>query len=95
MEIQTKVKAMEIQTKVTRIGKRWHCRIFNSNKVLDEMACDSRLDIGFCFRYMLRWHDKMGGVSKMASASRHRGKNHAISGRVWYNYQLGKSYDSM
>ena len=58
MEIQTKVKAMEIQTKVTRIGKRWHCRIFNSNKVLDEMACDSRLDIGFCFRYMLRWHDK-------------------------------------
>jgi hypothetical protein len=39
------------------------------------MACKKKQDIGYCTQEMLRWYDKMGGVSPMAEASRNRQKN--------------------
>lgn len=39
------------------------------------MACKKKQDIGYCTQEMLRWYDKMGGVSPMVEASRNRQKN--------------------
>jgi hypothetical protein len=83
-----------LTTKVTKINGRYHCRLLNKTKVVDEMACEERVDIGYCMRWMLRMHDKCGGVSLMADASRHRRdaeggwKNAEVVGKVWYPNQI-------
>jgi hypothetical protein len=78
----------ELTTKVTTINGRFHCRLLKSGKVIDEMACKRRDDIGYCMREMLRWHDKCGGTSRMADASRSRGKNQTAKGKIWYSSQI-------
>lgn len=82
------MSADPVTTKVTRIDDRYHCRIFHEGKLYDEMACKLKEDIGFCFRYMLRMYDKCGGQSKMADASRFRGKNLCPRGKIWYSSQI-------
>jgi len=77
-----------ITTKVTTINERYHCRILDGNKVLNEMACKLKQDIGYCMTYMLRMHDKCGGTSMMADKSRHRGKNYSAKGKIWYPSQI-------
>jgi len=78
----------ELTTKVTPINGRYHCRLLKGDKVLGEMACVLKQDIGFCMSYLLRWHDKLGGGSKMADKSRHRGKNGTAKGKIWYPSQI-------
>ena len=68
------VEKEELSTKSTRIDNSWHCRLLREKEVLAEMSCEDKRDISYCFREMLRWYDKLGGSSKMASASRHRQK---------------------
>ena len=75
---------------VTRIGTRFHIRLWYKNKVYDEMACKLRLDIGWCCRSMLRFFDKCGGSSKFANAARHRQTEQQPVGKVWYANQLNK-----
>lgn len=78
-------------TKVTKINNLWHCRLLKDEKVIDEMACDKKIDIGYCTSQMLRWYDKCGGSSKMAIASRARTQKKAprgIKGRIWYRVEL-------
>lgn len=77
-----------LNTKVTKINGRYHCRIIKGGEVYDEMACELKEDVSFCIRSMLRMYDKCGGNSKMASASRMRGKNLSPRGKVWYKNQL-------
>lgn len=81
-----------LTTKVTKIKNRWHCRLYRDTVVHDEMACSDRRDISFCIREMCRWYDKMGYLphSKLADASRHRGKNHKIHGKIFYRHQLNR-----
>lgn len=76
------------ETRVTYIDGRYHCRLILHDQVVGEMACRLKEDIGYCFRYMLRMHDKCGGNSDMADASRHRGKNHEAKGKIWYPSQI-------
>lgn len=78
----------KLDTKVTKIGERYHCRLLKNGDVKDEMACALKEDIGFCIRYMMRMHDKCGGTSLMADASRHRGKNQTAKGKIWYPSQI-------
>ena len=73
-----------VEVKVTRIATRWHARLWVDGKVHDEMACQCREDIGFICRTMLRWFDKMGGVSAFAHASRHRQASSITKGRIWW-----------
>jgi hypothetical protein len=77
-----------LTTKVTAINGRYHCRLLRDGKVYDEMACVEKEDIGYCMREMLRWYDKCGGTSRMADASRHRGKNLTAKGKIWYRSQM-------
>lgn len=79
---------LELTTKVTAINGRYHVRLLKLGKVVDEMACREKGDISFCIRYMLRMYDKCGGASKMADASRHRGKNQTAKGKIWYPSQV-------
>ena len=78
----------ELTTKVTTINGRYHCRLMGRGKVINEMACALKQDIGFCMSYLLRWHDKCGGASLMADKSRHRGKNDMAKGKIWYPSQI-------
>jgi hypothetical protein len=83
-----------LETKVTTINSRHHCRLLRGETVLNEMACELKEDIGFCIRYMMRMHDKCGGTSLQADASRHRRdseggwKNTTAKGKIWYPSQI-------
>lgn len=79
----------QLHIKITRINNRFHARLYLDSDVLDEMACRDKIDIGWICREMLRWFDKCGGVSDMASAARARHTTKP-KGRVWYKVQLEK-----
>jgi hypothetical protein len=84
---------MEPEIKVTKIKNRWHARLTYAGTVWDEMACDTRVDIGYICRTMMRWFDKNGGCSKVASDSRARlnqkETNHiGPQGQIWYQSRL-------
>ena len=59
-------------TKTTNIAGYYHCRLFRDGKLVSEIRCSFKEDIGWCFREMLRWQDKLGFISKFASAARER-----------------------
>lgn len=65
-------KSNELEVKVTRIKNRWHARLIQDDKLLDEMACQCRQDIGYICRQMMRWFNKTGGVSQYAKKARDR-----------------------
>ena len=78
-----------LRTKVTKIKDRWHTRliVIKTDAVIDEMACDTRLNIGYCCHTMLRWASKLGWDSPMASSARRRRVAH-VAGKVWYRKDL-------
>jgi len=80
----------KLRTKVTFINDRFHIRLLENDLVINEMACRKKVDIGWCCAYMLRWYDKLGGNSIMASRSRDRSwnLNEKPEGRVWYEKDL-------
>ncbi len=81
----------EPRIKVTRIGKKWHARLIENDYVLDEMACQNKLDIGWICREMLTWYSKLGGVSDFAEAARERHlHDKKPCGKIWYKTNLGK-----
>jgi hypothetical protein len=79
-----------LTVKVTKIKNKYHCRLYEKEKVFDEMACKNKSDISFCISTMLRWYDKLGGTSKMASSSRARQlkKSTITTGKIWYKKDL-------
>lgn len=78
------------ETKVTKIENRWHTRLIliETKEIVDEMACDTRRNIGYCIHTMLRWADKLGWGSPMAHASRARGGPPLAPGKIWYGNYL-------
>lgn len=79
--------------KITHIKDRYHARLFLNQEVLDEMACALKEDISWICREMLRWYDKMGGVSKLAMAARRR-QTPSPAGKVWTKLQLAEEKDA-
>ena len=77
-------KVEPVEIKVTTINGNHHCRLFLNGKLHSEMVCKNKTDISYCVGDLLRWYDKLGfPYSKMAKASRHRGKNWEPSGKTW------------
>ena len=76
-----------LSIKVTFIKNRWHARLLDGTKILDEMACTARQDIGWICREMLRWYNKNGGTSKWASEARKRQQGFPAN-KVWYYNRL-------
>lgn len=77
-----------LDIKVTKIKNKWHARLLDNRKdgkPIDEMACEEKEDIGYICYQLLRWHDKCGGVSPMASDARHRQKYKNPTGKIWWN----------
>jgi hypothetical protein len=78
-----------LRTKVTFIKDKFHVRLLENDYVINEMACKFKIDTGWCCQYMLRWYDKLGGNSKMASKSRHRSRIITCpTGKIWYEKDL-------
>lgn len=79
----------KIRTKITFIKDKYFVRLLENDFVINEMACKLKCDTGWCCKYMLRWFDKLGNISKMASASRKRNKHNILpKGKVWYEKDL-------
>lgn len=54
------------------INGRYHVRVLLNGEVNQEAVCESKADIGFTARSLLRWEDKCGNISAFASAARER-----------------------
>ena len=76
-----------MEIKVTKIDKRWHARLLEDGKILDEMACLAKQDIGWICREMLRWQDKMGNTNAWTSSARKRQITNPI-GKIWFQKNL-------
>lgn len=74
---------VDIDITVTRIKNCYHSRMIVAGRVVKEMACSEKCDIGWISREMLRWYDKLGGVSKFASAARERQSSKPV-GKMWH-----------
>lgn len=59
-------------TKITRLGDGYGCRVFKNGKVHSEGKAKTRMEASKVLRDLLRWVDKLGFDSDMASASRDR-----------------------
>jgi len=79
-----------LDIKVTKIENRFHARLMHNDYIMDEMACKDKQDISHICSEMLRWADKLGYQSPMASASRKRRlrKPSYPIDKVWYRCQL-------
>lgn len=73
----------EYSIEVTKINNKFHCRLFRLDEVVDEVACELRLDIGYVCREMLRTIDK-GGGDDFTSAARNRHKSGSV-GKIFWN----------
>lgn len=58
--------------KVTRIGRFWGVRVFQGEEIVSQGSIERKGLIRAEIREQLRWLDKLGHVSPMAHASRHR-----------------------
>ena len=73
---------VDINIKVTRIKSHYHSRLIADGVVVREMACADKCDIGWISRELLRWYDKLCGVSRFASAARDRQTSQPV-GKIW------------
>ena len=62
----------EHEVTVRNINGRYHVRVLLNGDVNQEAVCESKLNIGFTARSMLRWEDKCGNISQFASSARER-----------------------
>ena len=65
-----------LETKVTNLGKVFGIRLIDKRdgQILDETTVKAKEEIQPALKDMLSMHDKLGGTSKMADASRSRNK---------------------
>ena len=62
----------EHEVTVRNINGKYHCRVLVNGEVNQEAVCESKRDIGYTCRSLLRWEDKCGNISEFASAARER-----------------------
>jgi hypothetical protein len=66
------VGSCEHDVTVRCINGRYHVRVLVNGAVNQEAVCNSKLDIGWTARSLLRWEDKCGNISQFAAAARER-----------------------
>ena len=54
------------------INGQYHVRVFLNGELNQEAVCESKLDIGYTARSLLRWEDKCGNISDFAISARER-----------------------
>jgi hypothetical protein len=62
----------EHEVTVRCINGKYHVRVLLNSEVNQEAVCNSKADIGYTARSLLRWEDKCGNISAFASAARAR-----------------------
>jgi len=63
---------VEHEVTVKNIDGKFHVRVFTNGQLNQEAVCESRSDIGYTCRSLLRWEDKCGNFSAFASSARER-----------------------
>jgi hypothetical protein len=66
------VGSCEHEVTVRCINGRYHVRVLLDGVVNQEAVCESKLNIGWTARSLLRWEDKCGNISKFAHSARER-----------------------
>jgi hypothetical protein len=61
-------------TKVTALARGFGVRVLRRGVVVSEGWAENKRQVSTVLRELLRWVDKMGSPSSVASASRDRGK---------------------
>ena len=72
---------------VTKISNKYHARLYQTDNILDEMACSLKEDIGWISREMLRWQDKLGNANHQTHSARIR-QTLPPKGKVYTKIQL-------
>jgi len=68
------------EIKVSLIAGEYHVRLYANDKLVDEMACKNKSDLGWVSRDMMMWYSKMGGNSAHAESARDRhGKESSVT----------------
>ncbi len=62
----------EHEVTVRCINGRYHVRVLLNGEINQEAVCNSRADIGWTARSLLRWEDKCGNISRFAHSARER-----------------------
>ena len=62
----------EHEVQVRKIGNGYNVRIYVNGELNQEARCQSKSDISYTARDLLRWEDKCGNISAFASAARER-----------------------
>ena len=62
----------EHEVQVRKIGDGYNVRIYTNGELNQEARCQSKADIGYTARSLLRWEDKCGNISKFAHSARER-----------------------
>ena len=57
---------------VRRIGNGYNVRVFVNGELNQEARCNTKADISYTARSLLRWEDKCGNISEFAMAARER-----------------------
>lgn len=60
------------EVSVRNINNRYHVRVFLNGVVNQEAVCNSKADVGWTARSLLRWEDKCGNISDFAMSARER-----------------------
>lgn len=60
------------ETKVTALADGFGLRVLKDGEIVSQSHACTKSEIGPALKEMLRWIDKTGGCSEMASASRDR-----------------------
>ena len=65
---------------VRNIGGKYHIRVFVDGVLNQEAIANSKLDIDYTARSLLRWEDKCGNISAFATSARERlnGENYHV-----------------
>lgn len=71
------------EIKVTRIGDGWNVRCYTNDTLNQEIRVFDRLDIGRAAREMLRWEDKNGNWSDLATHARKKLNQRHAEGVSW------------
>lgn len=64
--------AVEHEVKVTRMEVGYGVRVFTNGVLNQEGRVETREEIGPCARELLRWEDKCGNISPLATCARER-----------------------
>lgn len=83
MKSETNKFGTVLSLSVKFIKNKYSAILYVNGKVYDRLACENKQDIGYICHELLRWYDKLGGISDWAKSARTRQRENPI-GKIFY-----------